>query len=138
MKIAITCKHRVDYSQKKGIYPRIIGVVENTAAPKVGRQMDKSQYLKVSYGIRRDKLRQSTQNSTGHMIGAERAVFARYSELSESLNEAERQAMLHSLQASLEKERRRSFGRKISYDPGRHIGLYLAVKALSQNVKPPA
>jgi hypothetical protein len=101
------------------------------------RQMDKSQFLKVSYSIRRDKLRRSSQKSDQHVFRAERSVSARFSELTECMNDGERQAILQSLKASLEKERRRSLGRKINYDPGRHIGLYLAVKALSQNAKPP-
>ena len=99
--------------------------------------MDKSRYLKVSYSARRDTFRRLGQNRIGHATGTECAVSMRFSELTENLNESERQAMLQSLKASLEKERRRSFGRKINYDPGRHIGLYLAIKALSQKTKPP-
>lgn len=100
--------------------------------------MDKSRYLSVTHSIRKGRQSRSNQARPGHFIETERAVAARFSELAATLREGEKLALLQSLKASLEKERRRSFGRKENYDPGRHIGLYLAVKALSHDPKPPA
>jgi hypothetical protein len=99
--------------------------------------MDKNRYLSVANSIRRDRLHVSNQAQRFRFMETESAVSARFCDLAAKLVESEKQALLNSLKSSLEKERRRKLGRKASYDPGRHIGLYLAVKSLSQHIKPP-
>ena len=69
------------------------------------------------------------------LIEAEHSVALRFKELAKDLSEGERLQLLQSLTASLEKERRRCKGRKFNYDPGRHIGLFTAIKALTLATK---
>ena len=97
--------------------------------------MDKSRFLKVADGIRKERMCRSMHSKPMGHIGAEHADVVRFRELATDLNEAERHQLLQSLMASLEKERRRCKGRKHNYDPDRHIGLFIAIKALTSETK---
>jgi hypothetical protein len=100
--------------------------------------MNKSRFLGIADGIRKERLRRSTQNNAFGATEAQHGVGSRFWELAKDLNQGERVQLLQSLKTSLEKERRRCLGRKQTYDPGRHISLYFAIKTLtSDNKKPP-
>lgn len=100
--------------------------------------MDKSQFLTIAHSVRKERVPQSTHSTTGRNFETECSLSLRFGKLAEDLTKTEQLVLVASLKASLEKERRRCKGRKLNYDPGRHISLYIAIKTLSSyNKKPP-
>lgn len=100
--------------------------------------MEKTLYLKTACQIRKWRQDRPGSNSAHHFMEKEYVIGTRFSELAGELDEQQRRTLLLALKSSLEKERRRSLARKCSYDAGRHISLYIAVKTLSDMKKPPA
>jgi hypothetical protein len=99
--------------------------------------MDKSRFLEIADGIRKEQLRRSRQDNAFGSTWAERGFASRFRELAKDLNQGDRIQLLQSLKASLEKERRRCLGRKHNYVAGRHINLYIAIKTLTAETKKP-
>lgn len=99
--------------------------------------MDKSRFLQIADGIRKERLRRSKQVNAFGSTRVELGVALHFRELVKDLNQGERIQLMQSLKASLEKERRRCLGRKHNYDPGRHISLYIAIKTLTAETKKP-
>jgi hypothetical protein len=97
--------------------------------------MDKSRFLKIAGGIRKERSCRSMHGKPRTFIGEEHSVVVRFKELARDLAEPERFQLLQSLMISLERERRRCKGRKNNYDPGRHISLYIAIKELTAETK---
>lgn len=101
--------------------------------------MNKCQFLETADAIRKERYGRlaPTNRRTGfNMLQSATSMF---DAKVKSLNAAERSGLLTTLVVSLERERRRCKGRKPDYDPGRHICLYAAVKALqAETTKPPA
>jgi hypothetical protein len=99
--------------------------------------MNKIHLLRVAGEIRKDRLKGFADTNAARTFIPDQAVHARFSDLAKGLSDAERKQLLQALAAALERERRACKGRKFNYDPGRHISLYIATKALRPESKKP-
>ncbi len=94
--------------------------------------MNRRVFLNVAAGLRVAKsgaTAKISQPTRGHsVVNVTALAVEKYS----GLTAEERRVLRSTLEIMLQRERRRCKARAGSYDPGRHIALYVAVKALAQ------
>ena len=100
--------------------------------------MDKTRYLKIAAANRASRASASIQRANIHDMGCIAGLCGKTEARLAVLTVEERGLLLMTLTRMLERERRRCRARAGRYDAGRHIGLYMAVKFLTENKKPGA
>lgn len=100
--------------------------------------MDRTRYIKIAAATRNSRARALSAHASTQVLHSIAGICGKTEERLSKLTAEERGLLLTTLTAMLKRERRRCRARAGRYDAGRHIGLYMAVKFLTENKKPGA
>lgn len=101
-------------------------------------RMNKVKFLKTASVLRTDKAKTAGHEPATVYLPRMAGLPASFEAGAARLSADEREQFISSLKQMLDRERRRCRARAGSYDAGRHIGLYMAIKMLNANKSPGA